>query len=110
MSYELDPIVGQWYRQIDEGELFRVVGIDEDEDLIEIQYADGESEELDSESWFELDLELSEAPDDWKDPDEGDEDDDEDLDDAELEDDEDDEDADWDEDEDGDDDDAYDDR
>jgi hypothetical protein len=103
MSYELDPVVGKWYRQVDKEDLFRVVKIDEDEDLIEIQYADGEAAELDSESWFEMDLEPSEAPEDWKSPDEDDEDDE----------DEDEEDDDWedeDEDEDDGDDDSYDDR
>lgn len=114
MSYELDPVVGQWYRQIDKGQLFRVVGIDEDEDLIEIQFEDGEHEEFDSESWFEMDLETTEAPEDWKDPDEGEEDDDEDEDDrgSDWDEDDDDEDDDWDDDDedDGDDDDGYDDR
>lgn len=68
MSYELDPIAGQWYRHIDKGQLFRVVSIDEDDDLIEIQYFDGDLEELDSEAWFSMDLDLSEAPEDWTGP------------------------------------------
>jgi hypothetical protein len=102
MSYELDPVVGKWYRQVDKEDPFRVVKIDEDEDLIEIQYVDGEAAELDSESWFEMDLEPSEAPEDWKAPDDEDDDEDEDEDD-----DWDDEDEDEDEDED---DEPYDDR
>jgi hypothetical protein len=69
MSYELDPVAGQWYRQIDKGQLFRVVSIDEDDDLIAIQYFDGDAEELDSETWFTLDLDLTETPEDWIDPD-----------------------------------------
>jgi hypothetical protein len=103
MSYELDPVVGKWYRQVDKEDPFRVVKIDEDEDLIEIQYVDGEAAELDSESWFEMDLEPSEAPEDWKAPDDEDDDEDEDED----------EDDDWDDDEDEDedeDDEPYDDR
>jgi hypothetical protein len=68
MSYELDPIAGQWYRHIDKGQLFRVVSIDEDDDLIQIQYFDGDLEELDSESWFTMDLDLTETPEDWTGP------------------------------------------
>ena len=68
MSYELDPIAGQWYRHIDKGQLFRVVTIDEDNDLIEIQYFDGDLEELDSEAWFSMDIDLAETPEDWTGP------------------------------------------
>jgi len=68
MSYELDPIAGQWYRHIDKGQLFRVVSIDEDDDLIEIQYFDGDLEEIDSEAWFSMDIDLAETPEDWTGP------------------------------------------
>jgi hypothetical protein len=68
MSHELDPVVGNWYRHIDKGQIFRVVSIDEDNDLIEIQQFDGDLEELDSAGWFELDLDLAEAPEDWTGP------------------------------------------
>jgi hypothetical protein len=68
MSYELEPVAGQWYRQIDKDQLFRVVSIDEDDDLIAIQYFDGEAEELDSETWFTMNLDLTETPEDWIDP------------------------------------------
>jgi hypothetical protein len=109
MSYELDPVVGKWYRQVDKEDPFRVVKIDEDEDLIEIQYVDGEAAELDSESWFEMDLEPSEAPEDWKAPDDEDDDDDEEY--ADEDEDEDEDDDDWDDDDDDDgDDEPYDDR
>lgn len=94
MSYELDPVVGKWYRQVDKEDLFRVVKIDEDEDLIEIHYADGEAAEFDSESWFEMDLEPSEAPEDWKNPSEDEDEDEEDDDEEDDEDDWDDEDED----------------
>ena len=76
MSYELEPIAGQWYRRIDKSQLFRVLSIDEDDDLIAIQYFDGEAEELDSETWFTMDLDRTETPEDWIDPsDDGDTDD-----------------------------------
>ncbi len=78
MSHELDPKVGRWYRRLDDEQLFKVASIDEDDGLIEIKTVDGETEELDSTEWVELDLEAAEAPEDYVDPDESDEDEDED--------------------------------
>jgi hypothetical protein len=72
MSHELDPKVGRWYRRLDDEQLFKVVSIDEDNGLVEIKTPDGEIEELDSSEWIELDLEFSEAPEDFIDPDEAD--------------------------------------
>jgi hypothetical protein len=91
MSHELDPKVGRWYRRLDDEQLFKVASIDEDDGLIEIKTVDGEVEELDSTEWIELDLEAAEAPEDYVDPDNGDEE-------EEEEEDEDDEDDDWDDD------------
>jgi 6,7-dimethyl-8-ribityllumazine synthase len=85
MSHELEPKVGRWYRNIDEEELFRVVGIDEDDGVIEIKTVDGDVEELDLSEWVELDLEHAEAPEDYVDPDDEDDEDDEDEAEAEEE-------------------------
>ena len=121
MSHELDPKVGRWYRRLDDEQLFKVASIDEDDGLIEIKTVDGETEELDSTEWVELDLETAEAPEDYVDPDE-DDDEDEDLEEEESGDaerpergrgsrssgddwDDDDDDDDWDDDDDDDDDD-----
>ena len=106
MSHDLDPIAGRWYRDLDKDQLFRVVSIDDDEDLIEIQHFDGEREEIDSGAWVEMDLDRAEAPEDWIPP-AGDDDDD--WRDREESEDEDDDDDDWDEDDDEDDDDLDDD-
>jgi hypothetical protein len=117
MSHELDPKVGRWYRRVDDEQLFKVASIDEDDGLIEIKTVDGEVEELDSTEWVELDLEASEAPEDYVDPEE-ESDEDEEVEKVkgpargarELEDDDEDDD-DWDdddEDEDDDEDDTYD--
>jgi hypothetical protein len=95
-----DPVPGQWYQNLEEEETFRVVNIDEDSELIEIQYEDGDVEEVDLETWSEMDLELTEKPEGWTDEDE-DDDDDDDFDE--------DEDDDWDEDDDDDDEDDDDD-
>ena len=95
MSRDNEPVVGQWYQNVEEEETFRVLTVDEDAELVEIEYLDGDIEELDLEEWHELDLELTEEPEGWSE-------DDEDEDDDWEEDEEEDEDDDWDEDEDGD--------
>ena len=58
------PEIGNWYRGLD-GLIFRVVAIDDDETTIEIQYFEGEVDELDFESWDELGLESVAPPEDW---------------------------------------------
>ena len=95
MSRDNEPVKGQWYENVEDDETFRVLSVDEDADLIEIEYLDGDIEELDIEEWHELDLELIAEPEGWSDEDDEDEDWEEDE-----EEDEDEEDDDWDEDED----------
>jgi len=99
VAREYEPTVGQWYENVDDDESFRVLSVDEDAELVEIEYLDGDIEEMDLETWQELDLEKIETPEGWAgaDVEEEDEEDDED------------EDEDWDEDEDDDDDDDEDD-
>jgi hypothetical protein len=74
--------------------------MDEDSELVEIEYLDGDIEEIDLETWHEMDLELTSEPEGWsesqdEDDDEDDEDDwdDEDDDDDDLDDDEDEDEA-----------------
>ncbi|MFQ5993652.1 MAG: DUF6763 family protein [Acidiferrobacterales bacterium] len=57
MSWDTEPVVGQWYRQLDKGYEFKVVAVDEDEGIVHIQYLDDEVEELDIDSWYEWDVE-----------------------------------------------------
>jgi hypothetical protein len=65
---ELDPIIGNWYRNLETEAEFEVVAMDEDGQTVEIQYAGGEIEEIDLDTWGELSLEAIEAPDDWSGP------------------------------------------
>ena len=98
MSRDYEPVAGQWYENLEEEESFRVLSVDEDSELVEIEYLDGDIEEIDLETWHEMDLERTEEPEGWSESDDEDEaEDDEDWD--EEEDEEDDED-DFDEDED----------
>ena len=101
MSRDYEPVAGQWYENLEEEEQFRVLSVDEDSELVEIEYLDGDIEELDLETWHEMDLDKIAEPEGWSESD--DEDDSEEDDDWDEEDDEDDDD-DWDDDEDEDDD------
>ena len=96
MSRDYEPTPGQWYENIEEEESFRVLSVDEDSELIEIEYLDGDIEEIDVEAWHEMDLEMIQEPEGWSDADEDDEDEEEDDEDE----DEDEDDDDWDDDDD----------
>jgi hypothetical protein len=105
VSRDYEPVPGQWYENLEDEESFRVLTVDEDSELVEIEYLDGEIEEIDLETWHEMDLEQTEEPEGWAESqeeedeeDEEEEEDDEDEDDWD-EDEDDDEDDDWDEDE-----------
>lgn len=104
MGRDYEPVKGQWYENVEEDETFRVLSVDEDAELVEIEYLDGDIEELDIDTWHELDLERIEEPEGWAAADEDEEDDDEEEDEEDDDDwDDDEDDDDWDEDEDGDD-------
>jgi len=65
MPNELDPLLDQWYTHLDKGQRFYVTAIDESNDTVEIQHFDGDIEEYSLEEWRELDIELSEEPENW---------------------------------------------
>jgi hypothetical protein len=98
---DYEPVKGQWYENVEEDETFRVLSVDEDAELVEIEYLDGDIEEMDIDSWHEMDLERIAEPEGWAAANEADE---------EEDDEEEDEDDDWDEDEDDEDDDLDDDE
>ena len=102
VSRDYEPVPGQWYENLEEEEPFRVLSMDEDSELVEIEYLDGDIEEIDLETWHEMDLELTQEPEGWSESHDEDEDeeeehddwDDEDEDDDDLDDDEDEDEAD----------------
>ena len=94
MSREYAPVPGKWFENKEEDETFRVLSVDEDDELVEIEYLDGEIEELDLDTWHELDLEPTEEPEGWSDDADEDDDEEEDEDFDDDEDEDDDEDAD----------------
>jgi hypothetical protein len=101
VSRDYEPVPSQWYENVEEEESFRVLRVNEDSELIEIEYLDGDIEEIDLETWHEMDLERIEEPEGWSESDDEDADEDE-------EDDEDEDD--WDDDEDEDEDEVDDER
>jgi hypothetical protein len=101
MGRDHNPVPGQWYESLDDEEVFKVLSIDEDSELIELQYEDGDVEEIDYETWQELDLDKTDEPEGWSgSTDEAEDDEDDDWDDDEDEDDDDDDEDEDDEDDD----------
>ena len=101
MSRDFDPEAGKWYEDLDREEVFKVVAVNPDDEIVKLQWLDGEIEEIDLDAWTELDLEVAQ-PEGWADEDDDDDDDDDDWDedDDDWDDDDDDEDDDYDDDDD----------
>jgi len=68
MATELNPVIGSWYQDKELGRVFEIVAMDEDDGTIEIQYFEGEIEELDIDTWYESSLNTIAAPEDWSGP------------------------------------------
>lgn len=62
MSNEVDPVAGSWYEHIERGQKFEVVDVDDERGVIEIQYANGEIDEMDIDEWYDLEIEPIEIP------------------------------------------------
>lgn len=62
------PEVGCWYQEADQGRLFEVVSLDEDENSVAIQYFEGEIEALELDTFLKLPLRRVEQPEDWSGP------------------------------------------
>src|SRR5579872_1314345 len=62
------PLIGQWYRHLDKGESFLVTAHDERTGSTEIQFFDGDLDEIDADAWAELPVVLAEPPEDWTGP------------------------------------------
>jgi len=58
------PRIGDWYQAIN-GDRFEIVAIDEESATLEIQHYDGAVEELDFDSWDEMEVLGIEPPEDW---------------------------------------------
>ena len=109
MGRDYDPVQGKWHEDLEENEVFKVLSVDPDQELVEVQYENGDIEEIDLDTWHELDLEQAEEPEGWA-SDTAEKEEEEEEEEEEDEDDWDEDDDDWDEDEDDDEDDDYNDR
>ena len=78
MARDYDPVQGQWYEDLEENEIFRVLSVDPDEEIIEVQYENGDIEEIDLDTWHELDLEHAQEPEGWASDDDDEEEEEED--------------------------------
>ena len=65
MSHEIDPIVGNWYAHLDKGQRFTVTALNEADSTVELQHFDGDLEEISLSDWYDLEIELSEEPENW---------------------------------------------
>ncbi|MGB5260107.1 MAG: DUF6763 family protein [Gammaproteobacteria bacterium] len=64
MANNRQPQIGDWYQSIN-GDRFEIVAIDDEEGTLEIQHFDGAVEELDFDSWAEMEIDPIEPPEDW---------------------------------------------
>ena len=64
MATEYEPRIGDWYRT-PAGDTFEIVAFDEDDETVGVQYFDGTVEELDLDTWYDLDVDAVEPPEDW---------------------------------------------
>ncbi len=62
MTNELDPRINQWYSHIDKGQRFYVTAITEEDNTVEVQHFDADIEEFSLDEWRDLQIELSEEP------------------------------------------------
>lgn len=60
MATEVEPVIGNWYVDLDSDEHFQVVGLDEVEQTVQIQYADANLDELQLIEWYRLNIDYSE--------------------------------------------------
>jgi len=64
MANNFQPRVGDWYQNIS-GDNFEIVAHDTEEATVEIQYFDGAIEEIDADSWCQMEIQPIEPPEDW---------------------------------------------
>ena len=58
------PVIGNWYRGAN-GNLFKVVAVDEEDATIEVQFFDGTVDEVEMDAWIDMLIERVGAPEDW---------------------------------------------
>jgi hypothetical protein len=67
MTTIADPIVGSWYKDLENNLKFKVINVGDDES-VEVQYLNGDIGEYDNESWYTSTFDYIEDPEDWSAP------------------------------------------
>jgi hypothetical protein len=68
MTRTPNPVVDSWYHHAEKSQRFLVTAIDGHSDSVEVQYFDGTLDEFDLSTWYAMDVEPVEAPEDWTGP------------------------------------------
>ena len=68
MTTITDPVIGGWYKDVENNLQFKVVAIEDGDDAIEVQYMNGDIGEYDIDSWYNSTFDFIEAPEDWSAP------------------------------------------
>jgi len=68
MTTITDPVIEQWYKDVENNLTFKVVAIEESDDTIEVQYSNGDIGEYDTNSWYNSTFDFIEDPEDWSAP------------------------------------------
>lgn len=65
MSQDMEPIVGVWYCNTAADEMFTILEVDEDNDLLEIQLDTGDLDQIALSNWKYMALEMAAEPENW---------------------------------------------
>ena len=68
MTQSADPIINQWYHYPQKAQKFQVTAIDSKAATVEIQYFDGNLDEFELTTWYAMEVERIEQPEDWTGP------------------------------------------
>ena len=68
MATITDPTIDSWYKDVENNLTFKVIAIEDNGDVIEVQYLDGDLGSYDRDSWYNSTFDFVEAPEDWSAP------------------------------------------
>jgi hypothetical protein len=64
MANTYQPRLGDWYKSIN-GDKFEIIALDDDAATMEVQFFDGAIEEIDFDTWKDMEIVPIEPPEDW---------------------------------------------
>ncbi|KAF3977724.1 MAG: hypothetical protein HFP77_05450 [Methylococcales symbiont of Iophon sp. n. MRB-2018] len=65
MTTITDPVIGSWYKDVENNLSFKVVAFDASDDSIDVQYLNGDIDEYDIDTWYNSTFDFIEPPEDW---------------------------------------------